>query len=387
MCRLDLLHSPMSGVGQHTGPGMSPRLARIYGEENLSKLVQSHPGDQYTGDIMWDIHHSPIWKELYSNDGYFAGDKLGMSLAFEMDGVNPFHNIGVQYSMTPMMLTILNLPRHIRNTFRHISLVGIIPGNGRCEAKNIDPYVEVLVDELLYLSQSSITRDYQQAPVEIKLKLLLHVLDYPGMSKLFNQHGSGALSGCHWCMVHGEKCPHLDKVIYANNRTYLCKDDPLRLDENHFAKRKPELSLPPVERSDVVDRAYRDAYSNAPNKSQAQYVATATGCKGLYALSRIPGHDRLEQSVPDAMHTVKDVIKNVMDLCTGRVSSMSKIITAEENLGRAHVTGVDEDAIFRSSFSDVPSPEIECPVKRKRASKQEKVLPFLLKSYCNVEGY
>ena len=87
---------------------------------------------------MWDIHGSPAWKEAYSPDGFFAGDKLGISFAFEMDGVNPFHNIGIQYSMTPMMLTILNLPRHMRNAFGNIKLVGIIPGNGRSEAKNLN---------------------------------------------------------------------------------------------------------------------------------------------------------------------------------------------------------------------------------------------------------
>lgn len=37
-----------------------------------------------------------------------GGDKMGISLALELDGVNPFHNIGVLYSMTPMMLTVLD---------------------------------------------------------------------------------------------------------------------------------------------------------------------------------------------------------------------------------------------------------------------------------------
>ena len=135
---------------------VGPRLARLYGERNLAKLIQSHPGDEYDEDIMWDIHHSPAWKELYSADGHFHGDKMGIALAFDMDGINPFHDTGILYSMTPMMLTILNLPRHIRNTFGYINLVGIIPGNGKSEAKINDPYVEVLVDELLYLTKWSV---------------------------------------------------------------------------------------------------------------------------------------------------------------------------------------------------------------------------------------
>ena len=54
--------------------------------------------------------------------------------------------------MWPIVLSLLNLPRKIRHNFENMMLVGIIPGNGRKEAQNIHPYLEVLVDEMIMQS-------------------------------------------------------------------------------------------------------------------------------------------------------------------------------------------------------------------------------------------
>ena len=73
--------------------------------------------------------------------------------------------------MTPIILTILNLPRHMRNSFGNMNLVGIIPaGNGKSEAKKVDPYVEVLVDEILELCETQMYNAYRNAPVNVKIK-------------------------------------------------------------------------------------------------------------------------------------------------------------------------------------------------------------------------
>ena len=129
---------------------VGPRLARIFEEESLAKILQTHDGSEYTKWLMWDIQDSPVWKELFSTNGYFGGNKSSISFALEMDAVNPFHNVGIQYTMTPLMLTLMNLPRKVRNQFSNIFLVGIIPGNGCSEVSKVDPYIEILVDELLF---------------------------------------------------------------------------------------------------------------------------------------------------------------------------------------------------------------------------------------------
>ena len=46
-------------------------------------------------------------------------------------------------------------------------------------------------------------------------------------------------------------------------------------------------------------------------------IAKSTGCKASYSLMRLPYHDRVSQTVPDAMHTVKDCIEKLVYLITG----------------------------------------------------------------------
>ena len=97
----ELLQCPTCGENRYTGskkqrpvsrhrfiyipPG--PSLPRLYGEAHLAQLIMSHPGSGYIGDEMWDIHHSPTWRDFNSENGYFKGDMMGISLALELDGV------------------------------------------------------------------------------------------------------------------------------------------------------------------------------------------------------------------------------------------------------------------------------------------------------------
>lgn len=215
------------------------------------------------------------------------------------------------------MLTLLNVPGHLRNCFGHINLVGIIPGNGKAEALNLNPYLEILVDELLFLSGCTMYSAYNKAPVSVKVKLLLYVLDYPGLNKVYHQHGSGSLSGCHWCHVIGTKCVHLDKVVYLSNRAYLDKADPIREDKIHFVDKTEDRSVRPKLQSLYSETSYRKLYDSAKNKSQASCVATATGCKSTYELSSLPEHNRIDERQTDNCHTIKDVIQNIMNLVTG----------------------------------------------------------------------
>ena len=73
-------------------------------------------------------------------------DSRGLSFAFCTDGVNPFSKESVQYSTWPITLAVLNLPHHIRYQAASMLIVGIIPG--RAEPHNIDPYLDILIDEL-----------------------------------------------------------------------------------------------------------------------------------------------------------------------------------------------------------------------------------------------
>ena len=65
----------------------------------------------------------------------------------------------------------------------------------------------------------------------------------------------------------------------------------------------------------------------------AAAIGKSTGCKGTYALMQLPHHNTITQSVPDAMHTIKDVIGHVFNLITGREDS-HKVHDAESEINR-----------------------------------------------------
>lgn len=141
-------------VRRYTYLPIKPRLTRLFGTANIAAVLQSHTALGNSSARVYDIQQSSAWEAAYSSDGVFAGDPWGISLAFCTDGVNPFAHNKVTYSMWPLMMTLLNLPRKLRNRFSSILLVGVIPGNGTKEAFHLDPYIDILVDELLEISCS-----------------------------------------------------------------------------------------------------------------------------------------------------------------------------------------------------------------------------------------
>ena len=70
-------------------------------------------------------------------------------------------------------------------------------------------------------------------------------------------------------------------------------------------------------------------------RTQASQVARVTGCKGVHPLSRLPGFKSTEEVVPDAMHTIKNVVERIFNLITGRQSTnIETIFKSEQAIGR-----------------------------------------------------
>ena len=93
---------------------IGPRLERMYATANIAELMQSHGSSSSSSDVMYDIQDSASWQRAFSSAGIFQGDCCGVGLGLCTDGVNPFSHQHVTYSMWPIMLTNLNLPRSIR---------------------------------------------------------------------------------------------------------------------------------------------------------------------------------------------------------------------------------------------------------------------------------
>ena len=202
---------------------LAPRLQRMFGNSNIAQVLQSHATVRHSeSDRVFDIQQSTVWRKFYSKDGIFEGDSRGLSLSLCTDGVNPFAHNRVSYSMWPIMLSLLNLPRNMRYQFGSIFLVGIIPSNGTQEPHSLNPYLEILVDELLELSGSSLYDAYQKAPFNCKVAVLLYILDYPRIGKVLSVIGSGGIQGCMFCNIQGTRNNEdLNKVIYLQNRRFV----------------------------------------------------------------------------------------------------------------------------------------------------------------------
>lgn len=160
---------------------ITDRIKRMFGNSYTSQLLQSH-GKSTTPTN--SIHNSKAWKDLYAISGTFHGECRSLAFALCLDGVNPFAKEKVSYSMCPMLLVPLNLSKI---TSQSIMLTGIIPGPS--EVKNTDPYVDVLIDEMLQINNTEVYDAYRNEFFTLEVTILLNILDYPGHNKVFHCQG------------------------------------------------------------------------------------------------------------------------------------------------------------------------------------------------------
>ena len=51
----------------------------------------------------------------------------------------------------------------------------------------------------------------------------------------------------------------------------------------------------------------------------------------------MPGHNRVNESVPDCWHTVKDVVQNIMKVITGNNINLKNIVEAKNKCAVCNV--------------------------------------------------
>lgn len=92
-----------------------------------------------------------------------------------IDPFNPFEEGNSVYSMTPIIIQYLTLPKTERYKNRNMDLVGVIPGPRM--PYSFQPFLDVLVDELMELSSRGI-----EIPAigNVRAMLLSFSCDYPG---------------------------------------------------------------------------------------------------------------------------------------------------------------------------------------------------------------
>ena len=127
----------------------------------------------------------------------------------------------MQYSFWPLIFSIFNLPRHVRNKPTALILYGLVPSHLDRKGKGIEPnlsiYQEVLVDELIQLSSIQLFSSYKQAPVRVKVSLLLYMMDFQAYRKYFNMTGAGSYLPCHLCLMKAKYSPSCSKMLLVGH--------------------------------------------------------------------------------------------------------------------------------------------------------------------------
>lgn len=181
-------------------------LKFMFGCANIAQVMQTAGGATVSPNLMTDISESDKWAEWTSPEG----DATKVILGLNTDGVNPFHSQGIQYSLWPIILCVFNLPKHVRNKSYAILLTGIVPSRKpRQHGGNLEPnlqiYTNLLVDDLLQLASTEIYSAYSEAPITVKVRLLVFMMDFQGYAKFFQMSGANSYFPCNICMIRSTR--------------------------------------------------------------------------------------------------------------------------------------------------------------------------------------
>ena len=183
---------PRYNEGTHVGRRpcfympIGPRLVRAFGCATVSALLQDH----MTPSPIWSrsIHNATKWDAWYAEEGEFGGDRRGISLAVNTDGVAPF-GMGSKYSVWPIVLNVLNLPSTFRTRPAAMHLSCIVPSAHTTSSNkryqwSLQPYLQLLVDELEQLQGKLCFDAYHQQEFTMNVKAQLFIMDYPAFAKV-----------------------------------------------------------------------------------------------------------------------------------------------------------------------------------------------------------
>lgn len=345
---------------------IGPRLSRWFGTENLCKLIYEKTltvSRSENNEVIRDFTDSEQFHSWFKAGQVFEnlGKKLKQLCAFiivyrwseskqkfiSLPKIHVANNSNLDYSST-----------FCKTVIRTHDANGPSGKNGS-EPKSLEPYLSVVVDELLSLTEFTVLNSYTSAPMTVKVTLLQYLCDIPGYSKLLHLSGHGGLRSCPYCQEHGHYCKHLRKTIHISNRTFLPSNHPLRNSEG-FAVQGPDRNSRPKAYSLHEETALRDMYQQKPIKNQKQKHQKRTGLKGNYILQKLPYHNRLEQMSPDGMHTLADFISHLMEMLSGKYNG-EKVLSCEKDFNR-----------FPDIQSEISDNEKEQPKKKRKLDPNSK---------------
>ena len=94
---------------------------------------------------------------------------------------------------------------------------------------------------------------------------------------------------------------------------------------------------------------------------------------------KLPHHDPLTQTVPDAMHTVKDVLEHLFRIIVGKDDNEK----VEMQLGRRFDSSSSSTALGKRKRTSYSSPVSYCPTKQQLKFADERALSIVTPAHID----
>ena len=149
-------------------------------------------------NVLQDIYDGRLWNDFQEYDSLpFLSDSLNFAITINLDWFRPFKHS--QYSIGAIyIITVMNLPRNLRNKQENVFLVGLLPGPS--EPSNINGFLEPLVNELNEFWQGKELKIYNESGKKlVRCALLCASCDLPAGRKLCGLLSYSARMGCSRC--------------------------------------------------------------------------------------------------------------------------------------------------------------------------------------------
>ena len=221
-----------------------PRLKRIFSSKRTAEEVQWHKLKRKP--VENELNHpadGEAWKDFDRKYGWFAKDARNIRLGLATDGFNPFRKMSSSYSMWLVFLIPYNFPPWECVEQSNFIMGLLIPGR-ECLGKDIDVFLEPLVEEFLELWKGVPTVDaLSEKKFDLHAAVIWCIHDYPALSTL-----SGRVTRGYYACVYCDKNPCSkrirNKICYIGHRRFLASDHAWRrsnvFDGKVETREKPE---------------------------------------------------------------------------------------------------------------------------------------------------
>ena len=202
---------------------LTNRLRQLFNHRIYSRLMrfsETHHQSDPRKDVIEDIHHAPVWDDfkrqlpITGEPNAVCDRRVAFMMTADAASMSSFN--AADFSITPLILSCLNWPIHIRNKPQRLLYTGITP----VDNKQTTIYLQPLVQELTKLRYTGI-RVYDRsvnAFVNVRCSLILITADYRAVPDFMCNCQSPAYCGaCHRCFIEGKKRKKNVTAILANN--------------------------------------------------------------------------------------------------------------------------------------------------------------------------